>query len=119
MTDILYADPAITCQWDILTPDVQSAEGGGCNLCVTPGGSSIAICTERCTGYPCGAVSRFVVDRSDGDESFGWGESCEEHLAEVVSSMIDGDPAITAIVTVRWDAAEPAPVVAAKDGDPR
>jgi hypothetical protein len=56
---------------------------------------------------PCGKPSRFVVERSDQDESYGVNggseESCEEHLAEAVTGMINGDAEITAIVTPRWD----------------
>lgn len=75
--------PLITCQWD-----------------VSPAGDDE-------DAMPCGAVSHFVVERSDHDPSFGWDgkhEACEEHLAVVVSSMIDGDDEVTAVVTIRWDA---------------
>lgn len=57
----------------------------------------------------CGKPSRFVVERSDGDTSFGAGggteEACETHLADAVLGMADGDASVTAIVTIRWDAA--------------
>jgi hypothetical protein len=106
MTETLRCDPAVTCQWDVPALDVQEFAGGGCSLCVSPGGTSVLICSERCGGCPCSAVSRFAVGRSDGDTSFGWDgrhESCEEHLAQVVASMINGDETVHAIVTIRWD----------------
>lgn len=71
--------------------------------------SAIVVVDEE-DSYPCGAPSRYQVARSDGDESFGINggsdESCEEHLAETVAGMVDGDTAITAIVTIRWDGPE-------------
>lgn len=55
---------------------------------------------------PCGKPSRFQVARSDHDESFGINggsdETCEDHLAETVDGMINGDTTVSAIVTVRW-----------------
>lgn len=59
---------------------------------------------------PCAAISRFVVARTDGDPSYGVNggsdEACEEHLAETVAEMIEGDPSVGAVVTVRWDRPE-------------
>lgn|SRR5487761_935269 len=56
---------------------------------------------------PCGKPSRFLVERSDGDRSYGINggsdESCEEHLTETVAGMIDGDENVRAVVTIRWD----------------
>jgi hypothetical protein len=82
---MLTVDPAVTCQWDVKPADPEDAY------------------------EVCGKTSRFVVERSDGDRSFGWDgkhESCEGHLAEVVAGMVDGNDQIRAIVTIRWD--EPA-----------
>lgn len=60
---------------------------------------------------PCGALSRFVVSRSDGDKSFGaqggTEEACEAHLAEAVAGMADGDEGIWAAVAIRWDGDAP------------
>lgn len=54
----------------------------------------------------CGRPSRFVVERSDGDESFGSGlgteESCGEHLPDTVLAMVNGDESVQAVVTIRW-----------------
>lgn len=86
---MLINDPAITCQWDVSPADDD--EGA----------------------MPCGAVSHFVVERSDGDESFGWDgkhESCEEHVAEVISSMVNGDDKVYAVVAIRWDCGEGTPL---------
>lgn len=55
---------------------------------------------------PCGKPSRFVVERSDGDQSYMPGESCEEHLAGTVSGMVDGDEHVRAVVSIRWDRPE-------------
>ncbi len=79
MTETLRRDPATTCQWDVAEPDEF------------PG--------------PCDAISQFVVERSDGDTSFGWDgkhEACEYHLAEVVAGMADGDDQVRAVVAIRW-----------------
>jgi hypothetical protein len=58
----------------------------------------------------CGKLSRNVVARSDGDTDFGSGggteESCEEHLAEIVAGMVNGDDHVRAVVTIRWDKCE-------------
>jgi hypothetical protein len=55
----------------------------------------------------CGRTSRFVVERSDGDESFGSGggteESCGKHLPATVLAMVSGDTGVRAVVTIRWD----------------
>lgn len=70
----------------------------------------------RCTavrraedGRECGRTSRFVVERSDGDESFGSGggteESCGKHLRDTVLAMVSGDEGVRAVVTIRWDEA--------------
>lgn len=60
----------------------------------------------RRAGRPCGKPSRFVVARSDGDSSFGGNggseEACEEHLADAVLGMVDGDETVSAVITVRW-----------------
>lgn len=57
--------------------------------------------------YPCGAPSRYLVERSDGDKSYGEhggsAEACEQHLAETVDGMADGDETVQAVVTIRWD----------------
>lgn len=59
---------------------------------------------------PCGKRSRFIVARTDADESYGSGggteEACEEHLAAAVLGMVDGDEDVSAIVTVRWNEPE-------------
>ena len=49
MTEVLHRDPAITCQWDEV-----NREGDVDGI------------------VPCGAISQFRVERSDGDTSFGW-----------------------------------------------
>ena len=58
--------------------------------------------------HECGQLSRFVVERSDGDKNYGSGggteEACEAHLADVVSGMVDGDTHVRAVVSIRWDA---------------
>jgi hypothetical protein len=58
----------------------------------------------------CVRPSRYVVERSDGDRSFGAGggteESCEEHLVETVAGMVDGDEQVRAVVTIRWTGPE-------------
>jgi hypothetical protein len=98
----LAADPAVICQATADALPHQPAVTGGCTLCDTEYG----LCTERCTDHPCEAISRFAVERSDGDQSFGWDgrhESCETHLAEVVSGMVDGDETVRAVVAIRWD----------------
>jgi hypothetical protein len=78
------ADPAVTCQeW---VPDPEN----GPDLCT--------------------AMSRYVVERSDGDRSFGHDgkhESCEAHLAGVVTDMVAGFADVRAVVTIRWDADGP------------
>ena len=82
---VLWADPDITCQWDV--PDHDSDED---------------------EARPCGLMSRFVVSRSDGDRSFDWDgehEACLDHLGDVVVSMVDGDESIQPVVAIRWDAA--------------
>lgn len=110
MSATLYADPAVTCQETAPALPFQPVETGGCTLCDTEFG----LCTERCTPHPCTATSRYVVERSDGDQSFGWDgkhESCEAHLADVVSGMVNGDD-VGAVVTIRWDR-EPASPAAA------
>lgn len=53
--------------------------------------------------YPCGALSRFVVERDDHNPSYSPAESCENHLAETVAGMADGDDKVRLIVTIRWD----------------
>jgi hypothetical protein len=68
---------------------------------------SAVVVVDENDAYPCGAPSRYQVARSDGDKSYGVNggsdEACEEHLAEAVAGMVDGDAEITAFVTVRWD----------------
>lgn len=68
---------------------------------------------EESEAEQCSNLSRFVVSRSDGDMSYGINggseEACEEHLAEAVTGMVGGDEHVTAIVAIRWDAAEPSP----------
>lgn len=60
--------------------------------------------------YDCANHSRFLVERSDGDKSFGENggstEACAGHLADAVTGMIDGDENIRAIVSIRWNAPE-------------
>lgn len=55
----------------------------------------------------CMQMSRFQVSRSDGDESYGTGggteEACEQHLADAVSGMVNGDANVRAVVAIRWD----------------
>jgi hypothetical protein len=78
---VLHRDPAITCQQDVPDP--------GCD----------------CQAVPCPNLSWFVVERSDGDKSFGWDgkhEACEYHLADVIDGMLGGDEKLHAIVTPRW-----------------
>jgi hypothetical protein len=69
---------------------------------------SAVVVADEDDAYPCGAPSRFQVARSDGDESYGINggsdEACEEHLAESVAGMIDGDDEVIALVSLRWDA---------------
>lgn len=82
----LTVDPGATCQEDIADPD--------------DGETLIGSCSEP---------SRFVVERSDRDQSFGWDgkhESCEAHLADVVLGMVGGDDQVRAVVTIRWDGPE-------------
>lgn len=59
---------------------------------------------------PCGATSRFIVSRSDGDTSYGINggseEACEKHLADAVLGMVEGDVNVHAIVAIRWDPSE-------------
>jgi hypothetical protein len=54
----------------------------------------------------CGEPSRFIVSRSDGDTSYGINggsdESCEEHLADTVNGMVEGDVDVRAVVEIRW-----------------
>lgn len=68
--------------------------------------TGIAEDAEGATDF-CGQPSRFAVERSDGDTSFGAGggteEVCESHLADAVLGMIGGNANVTAIVTIRWD----------------
>lgn len=58
----------------------------------------------------CARPSRYVVERSDGDRSFGsrdgTEESCEEHLVETVAGMVDGDEHVRAVVSIRWNEPE-------------
>lgn len=83
----LTADDSITCN-----AFVDSEEDGLWDQCTKP--------------------SRFVVERSDGDKSYGTcdgtEESCEEHLADAVSGMVDGDEGVRAVVTIRWNKGEAA-----------
>lgn len=51
---------------------------------------------------PCMEYSRFCVTRSDGDESFGPAEACDEHLADAVAGIVSGETDISAVVTIRW-----------------
>jgi hypothetical protein len=68
---------------------------------------SAVVIVDEDDSYPCGAPSRYQVARSDGDESYGINggsdEACDEHLAETVAGMVDGDAGVAAIVTIRWD----------------
>jgi hypothetical protein len=79
----LFADPAAVCT------GITEDEGGETDL--------------------CGKPSRFVVERSDGDTSYGGGggteEACETHLLDAVTGMIAGDVNVQAIVMIRWDSA--------------
>jgi len=59
--------------------------------------------------YPCGALSEFVVERSDGDPSYSPNESCGEHLADMVCGTVDGDAQVTAVVHIRWMVREDEP----------
>jgi hypothetical protein len=58
----------------------------------------------------CARLSRYIVERSDFDASFGalggGEEACEGHLQETVDWMIDGSSdktEIRAVVTIRWN----------------
>jgi hypothetical protein len=58
----------------------------------------------------CLKPSRYIVERSDFDASFGelggGAEACEEHLQETIDGMIDGSSdktEIRAVVTIRWN----------------
>ena len=68
---------------------------------------SATVVVDEDDAYPCRAPSRYQVARSDGDESYGINggsdEACDEHLAETVDGMVDGDAEVTALVTIRWD----------------
>jgi hypothetical protein len=68
---------------------------------------SAVVVVDEDDACPCGALSRYQVARSDGDESYGINggsdEACGEHLAETVAGMIDGDAEVAAIVAIRWD----------------
>lgn len=107
MSEILRRDPFVTCQW-YETPEVFESPGRGCDHCEEEpedGGGGRLICTELCTGYHCGVVSAFVVERSDGDKSFGWDgrhETCEVHLVAVIDGMLSGDEKLHAVVHPRW-----------------
>lgn len=95
MTETLWRDPAVTCQWDV--PDWED-----------PGNGFV----------PCPSLSWFVVERSDGDKSFGWDgkhEACEYHLSDVIDGMLSGDEKLHAIVTPRWWNDPPEPVTPASD----
>jgi hypothetical protein len=76
----------------------------------TTAGALLTVGDVLCDEYdhaadePCMELSRFHVVRSDGDESFGPGESCEAHLAAVVAGMINGENSVDAVVCIRWDA---------------
>lgn len=56
----------------------------------------------------CGAPSRYVVARSDGDETYGINggsdECCAAHLEDTILGMADGDDNVSLIVAIRWDA---------------
>lgn len=54
--------------------------------------------------FPCGAMSRFVVERYMNDPAYEPFEACEAHLADAVLAMADGDDEIPLIVTIRWNA---------------
>jgi hypothetical protein len=56
--------------------------------------------------YPCGALSRFVVERSVDDPAYSPFEACEGHLVDAVLGMADGDTEVPLVVTVRWDKPE-------------
>lgn len=89
-TEPLEVDPAVTCTAYV------PIEGG-----------------DAGEAEECGAPSRFVVECSDGDKSYGSGggteESCEAHLAETVAGMVAGDVNVHAIVTIRWEPPEGMP----------
>ena len=57
-------------------------------------------------GEYCRSLSRFAVERSDRDPSFGVQEACEAHLADAVTGMADGNEDVHAIVRIRWDSKE-------------
>ena len=60
--------------------------------------------------YDCGNHSCFLVERSDGDKSFGENggstEACAAPLADAGAGMIDGDENIRAVVSIRWSTPE-------------
>lgn len=102
----LHADPAVICQATADALPHEPAITGGCTLCVQAESGCLALCTEKCTDHDCTAISRFVIWRSDGDLSFGWDgkhEACADHLADVVTGMVNGDPQVRAVVAIRWD----------------
>lgn len=90
-------------EFNSLVPDTLIVSGEA--TCTT------VIETEEEGAHECGKLSRFVIERSDGDTNFGsgggYGESCEEHLVSTVAGMVDGDVNIQAVVTIRWDEPEP------------
>lgn len=94
-------------QWvDAGRPPLHVEDGATCGYGVETGETVALVEGDAPTYEDCGKPSRFVVERSDGDESFGLlgggEESCEEHLAETVAGMIGGDE-VRAVVSIRWD----------------
>lgn len=85
-----YLDPKVTCTTELEDEDGDDVEG------------------HRPFGGTCPKPSRFVVARSDGDSSFGVNggseEACEDHLADAVLGMVDGDETVNAVITIRWGA---------------
>lgn len=73
------------------------SDGITCASCIAVGDDNVR----------CDSPSRFIVERSDGDKSYGINggseEACDKHLAEAVIAMLDGNESLKAIVTVRWD----------------
>jgi hypothetical protein len=83
-----YLDAKVTCSAEIADEDGDKEYG------------------QPPFGTSCPKPSRFVVARSDGDSSFGVNggseEACEEHLADAVLGMVDGDETVSAVITIRW-----------------
>lgn len=56
--------------------------------------------------WPCGELSRFLVERADGNPAYVPAECCAEHVSTFLLELTDGDTDTQLIVTIRWDADE-------------